>query len=57
VLTEELYSQVPEISKEQIARELKIEQRIEAEIAAKRQARDPDRLQHLLDDLDDDENR
>ncbi|MGV9869905.1 hypothetical protein [Rhodococcus koreensis] len=43
VLTEELYSQVPEISEEQIARELKIEQRIEAEIAAKRQARDPDR--------------
>ncbi|MHA4855104.1 hypothetical protein L1080_037210 [Rhodococcus sp. MSC1_016] len=43
VLTEELYSQVPEISEEQIARELKIEERIEAEIAARRQARDPDR--------------
>ncbi|KAF0966411.1 hypothetical protein [Rhodococcus sp. T7] len=43
VLAEELYSQVPEISEEQIARELEIEQRIEAEIAQRRQSRDPDR--------------
>ncbi|MGW5152847.1 hypothetical protein ACWERE_44590, partial [Rhodococcus koreensis] len=48
VLTEELYSQVPEIGEEQIARELKIEQWIEAEIAAKRQARDPDRWRTLM---------